>query len=67
MDVAVDIDDYSVGRESLRAVTGDGIAVIEVPHLGGIEPHRFAAVHPYGKLAVLVDVFDRAEVAVGNA
>jgi hypothetical protein len=65
--MAINIDDDALRSESLRAMTGDGIAVIEVPHLVGIEGYRFAVVHLYGELAVFVDALHGAKVAVGNA
>ena len=53
MNFAVDIHQYPVCCESLGAMTGDRVAVIEVPHLVGIEADRFAVVHLYGKRVVL--------------
>jgi hypothetical protein len=37
VNVAVDVYENTVGRESLRVVAGDGIAVIEVQHQHRIE------------------------------
>ena len=45
VDGGVDVYQHTVSRESLGAVTGDGIAMIEVPHLFGVERNRFAIIH----------------------
>lgn len=66
MDVAIEVHHDPFRRESLGTVAGDSVAVVEVPHLIGIEADRFTIVHLYGKLAVFVDALHGAEVAVGN-
>jgi hypothetical protein len=43
------------------------LAVVEVPHLVGVKRNRFAAVHANGQKSIIADLFDRAEVAIGNA
>ena len=63
----VDVNQNAVGREPLGAVRRDSIAVIEVPHLVGVETDLFAVVHLHGELSVFADMLHRAEVAVGNA
>ncbi len=67
MAACVDIHENTVGGESLGAMTGDSVAVVEVPHLVGVEGDGFTVVHLYGELAVLVDLLHRAKVAVSNA
>ena len=66
VDGGVDVYQHAVSRESLRAVTGDGIAMIEVPHLFGVERNRFAVIHADGELPIL-DPFHSGEIAVGDA
>ena len=63
----VDVHQNPVGGESLGAVAGDGIAMIEVPHLVGVERNGLAIVHADGKLSILTDALDGAEVTIGDA
>ena len=37
MNACVGIDQHALGGKALGAVAGDGVAVIEVPMIGGIE------------------------------
>jgi len=67
VNIGVDVHQYSVSGEPLGAMTGDGVAMIEVPHLIGVERNGLAALHMHGKLTVLADVLDRADIAVGDA
>ena len=67
MNVAIEIHHDTFRRESLGAVAGDGVTVVEVAHVIGIETDNFASVHFYGELAVLVDASHGAKVAVGDA
>ena len=67
MDVAIKVHHDTFRRDSLRTMTGDSVAVIEVPHLVGIEADGFAVVHLRGEMAVFVDALNGAKVAVGNA
>jgi hypothetical protein len=66
VNVAIEIHHDTFSCQSLGAMTGDRVAVIEVPHLVGAEVNRFAVVHLYGELAVFVDALHRAKVAVSN-
>ena len=66
VDGGVDVYQYAVSRESLRAVTGDGIAMIEVSHLLGVERNRFTIIHADGELPIL-DLFHSGEVAISDA
>ena len=67
MDARVGMNQNTFGGESLRAVTGDGVAVIEVPVLGGIEFHSAVVVEPCNNPTIEFDRLDDGEVAVGDA
>ncbi len=67
MNVAVEVHHDTFRCESLGTMTGDRVAMIEVPHLVGVEADGFAVVHLYGEPAVFVDALHRAKVAVGNS
>ena len=63
----VHVDEYSLGGDSLGAVGCDGVAMVEVPHAGGIEGDGLLfAVHLDSELAP-VEVLDCSKVAVGNS
>src|ERR1700753_512301 len=66
MNLSVDVDDHAFRGEPLRAVAGDGVAMIEVTHLVRGERNSFPVVHADGELPVL-DLLNGAKVAVGNA
>ena len=67
MDFGVDVNNDPICGESLGAVAGDSVTMIEVTHLMRVKIDAFATVHPHGKLAGAFDVLDRAKVTVGNA
>src|SRR5258705_7317717 len=63
----VHVDEYSLGGDSLGAVGCDGVAMVEVPHAGGIEGDGLLfPVHLDSELA-RVEVLDCSKVAVGNS
>jgi hypothetical protein len=59
----------TLGSESLRAVGGNGVPMIDVAHLGWIEGDDsvFVVVHVGGHFAVLGDCLNGSKIAVGNA
>ncbi|MGA2891097.1 MAG: LysR family transcriptional regulator [Terracidiphilus sp.] len=69
VNVGVHVDQNALRGETLRAVRGHGVSVIEVPHLCRIECDRpiFAAVHVDGYFAALADLLDGSEVTVGDS
>jgi hypothetical protein len=61
----VHVDEDSIRGDSLRAVRRNGVAVVEVPHLGGVECQStgLVAIHADSH-AGAVDAFHRAHIAV---
>ena len=46
---------------------GHSVAMIEVPHVVGVERNYLAVVHADGDQPILPDMLDGSEVSVGNA
>ena len=67
MDAGVGMDEDALGGESLGAVAGDGVAVIEVAMLGGIEFNLPVVVEPGGDSAIGRNGLDHGKVAIGDA
>jgi hypothetical protein len=61
------VNENAFGGEPLRAVTGDGIAVVEVTMPDGVEFDPAVVVEACRKLTVGMDGLDRREVAIGDA
>ncbi len=68
MNLRTHVHQHALGSQTLRTVRGDGIAMIEVPHLVCIEAHDsvFGATHADADLAIVPDVLDGAQIAIGN-
>jgi hypothetical protein len=64
----VHVHQYPVSSKPLGAVRGHGVAVVEVPHLGGVEADGalFLAVHLHVDLGS-VDPLDGSKVTVGDS
>ncbi|MHB8348754.1 MAG: hypothetical protein ACYDHM_16800 [Acidiferrobacterales bacterium] len=58
VNIGVDVDEHALGGESLRAVAGDSIAMIEVPHLVRIEGYGFAVIHADGDWSIFADLLN---------
>ncbi len=67
MDAGVGVDEDTLGGETLGTVTGDGVAVIEVPVVSGVEFDLPIIVEPGGNAAVGCDGLDYSEIPVGDA
>src|SRR5580698_5250124 len=67
VDPSVSMNENAFGGEPLRAVTGDGIAVVEMTMLNGVEFDLAAVVEACRKSTVGMDGLDRREVAIGDA
>ena len=69
MDVGVHVDQNALRSQTLRTVRGDGVAVIEVPHLCRIKGNRpvLASVHADSHRAGLVNLLHGSKVAVGDS
>jgi hypothetical protein len=68
MNLSVYIHKHPFGRKPLGTVRSDGIAVIEVAHLAGVEAYipAFRALHSDADLAIFPDTLNGAEIAIGN-
>src|SRR5882757_10798939 len=66
MNIRVDIDENALCGETLRAMRGHGVAVVEVAHPVCIEGNGFAVVHSDGKLPIVAELLDGAKVTVGD-
>lgn len=67
MDAGIGMNENTLGGESLGAVAGDGIAVIEVAMLSGVELDLSTVVQAGREAAIGMDRFDDGEVAIGDA
>ena len=67
MDPSVSVNENALGGEPLRAVTGDGIAVVEMTVLDGVELDLAVVVEACRKPTVGMDGLDGREVAIGDA
>ena len=67
MDSGVGMNENAFGSEPLRAVTGDGIAVVEMTMVDGVELELAVVVETRRKPTVGMDDLDGREVAIGDA
>ena len=67
VDAGVGIDEDALGGEALGTVAGDGVAVVEVVVLLGIEFDLALVVETGRNASVRRDGLDGSKVAVGNA
>ena len=67
MDTGVGVNENALGGEPLGAMTGDGIAVVEMTMLVGVEFDLAVIVEADGQATIGVDRRDRSPVAIGNA
>ena len=67
VDAGIAVDEDAFSSESLGAVTGDGVAVIEMAMLDGIKLDLAVVVEASRKAAVGMNCLNDGEVAVRNA
>jgi hypothetical protein len=67
MDAGVRVNEDALRSEALRAVTGDGVAVVEMTMLASVELDLAVVVEASGKAAVGMDGLDDGKFAVSNA
>ena len=67
VDAGVGMNEDALGGEALGAVTGDGVAVVEMTMLSGVELDLAAVVQAGGEATIGMDRLDGREVAIGNA
>jgi hypothetical protein len=61
------VNENAFGGEPLRAMTGDGITVVEMTMLVGVELHLAIVVEACRKPTVGMDGLDDREIAIGDA
>src|SRR3984957_4571038 len=66
VDVGIAVDEDAFSSESLGAVTGDGVAVVEMTMLVGVEFDQAIVVEADGYATIGVDRLDRGHVAICN-
>ena len=66
VDTGIGVNENAFGGEPLRAVTGNGIAVVEMTMLDGVELDLAVVVEAHGKATIGVDRLDHSHVAIGN-
>ena len=67
VNAGIGVDENALGGETLGAVAGDGIAVVEVAMLAGVEFDLAVVVEAGGNAAIGRDGLDHGEVAIGDA
>jgi hypothetical protein len=66
VDAGIGVNEDAFGGEALRAVTGDGVAVIEMTMLAGAEFDLAVVVEACREAAIGMDHLDRGHVAIRN-
>ena len=67
MDACIRVDEHTLGGETLGAVAGDGVAMIEVAILCGIEFDLAIVVESCNQATIGMDGLDDGKVTIGNA
>ena len=67
VDAGIGVDEDAFGCESLGAVAGDGVAVVEMSMVTGVELDLPVVVEAGGEAAIGMDRLDNGEVTIGNA
>ena len=67
VDAGIGVNEDAFGGEALGAVTGDGVAVVEMTMLAGVELDLAVVVEAGGNAAIGRNRLDYCEVAIGNA
>jgi hypothetical protein len=62
----VDVDEDAIRGLALAGMTGDGIAMIQVRMLSGVDAHASASVQPQAHSTIVGDALDSPELAVGD-
>ena len=67
VDAGIGVNENAFGGEALRAVTGDGVAVVEVTMFAGVELDAAVVVEAGGEATIGMDHLDDREITIGNA
>lgn len=67
VDAGISVNEDAFGGEALGAVTRDGVAVVQMTMLVGIEFDQAVVVEADRQMTVTVDRLDRRHVAICNA
>jgi hypothetical protein len=67
VDTGIGVDENAFGGKALGAVTGDGVAVVEMTMLAGVEFDQAVIVEACEEPTIGMDRLDGGEVAIGDA
>ena len=67
MDARISVDEDPVCRETLRAVTGHCVSMIEVSMIRSVKLNVTPIIEACGNVSIWFDRVDHGKVAVGNA
>ena len=67
VDAGIGVYEDALSREALRAVTGNGVAMVKMTMLGGVEFDLAVVVEADGQAIIGVDYLDYSHVAICNA
>ena len=67
VDTGIGVNEDAFGGKALGAVTGNGVAVVEMTMLVGVEFNLAVVVEADGQAPIGVDRLDRGHVAIRNA
>jgi len=67
VDAGIGVDENAFSGKALGAVTGDGVAVVEMTMLAGVEFDLAVVVEACREPTIRMDRLDGGEVAIGNA
>ena len=67
VDGGIGVNENVFGGEALGAMAGDGVAVVEMTMLAGVELDLAVVVEACTEPTIVMDGFDGREVAIGDA
>ena len=67
MNFGISVDENTLGGQALGAMARDGVAVVEMAMLTGVEFDLAVVIKEGGETTIRMDRLDDSEVAIGNA
>jgi len=67
VNAGIGMNEDAFGGEALGAVAGDGVPVVEMSMLTGVELDRPVVVEAGGEMGIGMDRLDNGQIAIGNA